>query len=242
MAFDMNEDRINRWKCLFCGSKHKKVIDHIRKSDGAHIGVTLHCCNCGHIDNFAWTMKLAKQLMNESEIETDNPTIKCGLCEKDLEYCKNLKCQYRPTIVKEKKPMVHSAPSTEISPAPVNIENDEVSQAVEKLDNLHMPNEKRSAIQMPIPTDDVNRLRPVLDESLVGMPYIPTYLDKVNRDPHHPPVEPRPCPKPIPRDNIERPGMNEHMKNMPEHFGHGPRLEQEPNLVIPVTNGSTGKI
>lgn len=247
MAFDMNEDRINRWKCLFCGSKHKKVIKHIRSTDGAHIGSSLFCCNCGHIDNFPWTVNLAKQLLNEGDRVTSDPQICCGLASKDLENCKNYKCPYRPNETSDEKPKVNTEISHDpLKLKPIDISNDK-NPGVDVIQNLE-PMKKAEPVSPDFPRPQIP---PVHDESLVGVPYIPTYA-------RHPHLGPEPGPEPIQgridnrrfppqppmKDNgINRPGVNENMKGNPVRK---PQVispdHNEPNLVVPVVNGSTGKI
>lgn len=90
----MDEDRISRWKCLCCGSKQKKVIDHLNYSN-KKIGYTLHCCNCGHIDNFALT-SAAIELMTRANAEKLRLSCtRCGLLERDLYTCPAVTCKYR---------------------------------------------------------------------------------------------------------------------------------------------------
>jgi hypothetical protein len=49
----MDEDRIIKTQCSFCGSRLKKIAEIRSKVDNDMIGYSLICCNCGHVDNFA---------------------------------------------------------------------------------------------------------------------------------------------------------------------------------------------
>lgn len=92
---DMNTDRINRWKCLICGSRQKKVIDLIGNTN-KKIGYSMLCCNCGHVDQFALTMNGITSMICGDESKVSNVNIYCGLNEDDLKYCPNLECPQRP--------------------------------------------------------------------------------------------------------------------------------------------------
>jgi hypothetical protein len=49
----MDEDRITKTQCNFCGSRLKKIAEIHSKANNEIIGYSLICCNCGHVDNFA---------------------------------------------------------------------------------------------------------------------------------------------------------------------------------------------
>lgn len=92
---EMNDDRINRWKCLFCGSKLKKVISLKNKTGtGDIVGYSLHCCNCGHIDNFAFDLKGIDTMIGYDN-RADSRSIECGVCGKELESCNFKECHFR---------------------------------------------------------------------------------------------------------------------------------------------------
>lgn len=243
MAFDMNKDRINRWKCLFCGSKHKKVIEHIREKDGAHIGCTLHCCNCGHIDNFAWTVNFAKQLTNEAESMTSEPCVHCGLSKSDLVNCKKYDCKYRPNFEEEKKPKVHSTianPDEMAKPAPTDLDGGSAYHP-----ELHRTKDQ---VLEGVPDLQKHMKTPPIDiPGQVGPRYVPPYVERHHDEPL--PGKPMPVPgthqppnvEVYPNDppDMERPGMNEN--GMPR-----PRPIEPPkptdDLVVPIVNGTVGRL
>lgn len=101
MSVKMDEDRIKRWKCLFCGSTSKRKADAIR-TDGEIIGYSIMCCNCGHLDNFA-TQPSKALPMFICGVKNDVKEIKitCALDDDSVEFCKNKKCIYRPSKEKE---------------------------------------------------------------------------------------------------------------------------------------------
>lgn len=101
MSEMMTMDRINRWKCVFCGSNLKRKLDATTGS-GKVIGYSLMCCNCGHVDNFALSTAAIPMYTcgEKGEVETIN--IKCPLSEKEVEFCMHKNCAYRPHPDKEK--------------------------------------------------------------------------------------------------------------------------------------------
>ena len=90
---EMNMDRINRWKCLLCGSKLKKIID-LKDSKDMVIGYSLHCCNCGHLDNFALNMK-AIDTMTGYEGKANDRVISCGVSIHNIDACAFKECPFR---------------------------------------------------------------------------------------------------------------------------------------------------
>ena len=89
----MNMDRINRWKCLLCGSKLKKIID-LKDAKDMVIGYSLHCCNCGHLDNVALNMK-AIDTMTGYEGKANDRVISCGVSIHNIDACAFKECPFR---------------------------------------------------------------------------------------------------------------------------------------------------
>ena len=98
----LDEDRISRWKCLVCGSKQKKIIDAITKS-GKKAGFSLHCCNCGHIDQFALTTTGIDLFCAGNSDNIAGKEIHCGVLLQDIECCGHKSCTFRPLSPKECK-------------------------------------------------------------------------------------------------------------------------------------------
>lgn len=156
MSLDVNADRINKWKCLLCGSKHKKIIKHFRKSDDAQIGYTLFCCNCGHLDHFAWTVAAAKNMCGEENDTIGKSEVVCGIYEKDLVHCPKKNCIYRPGEKPKKQP---KTVNTKLAKPPVDIKPDK-------------------------PKDDVHRINPVYVSDETPRP-VPTELHPIPHEHHH---------------------------------------------------------
>lgn len=238
MAADMNQDRINRWKCQFCGSKHKKVIEHIRKKDDAHVGCTIHCCNCGHLDTFAWTVNFAKQITCETEPMTTDPCVHCGLAASDLVNCKNLTCKYRPDVKEEKKPTIHSRVANPDDYELPKLSPSAIAECGQYHPELHQTNRQNNEF---IPDHHELHRAPGIDlPGQVGPRYIPPYAEK-----HHPgPGEPipghRPEMRPHDPSDVTRPGLNENMPMRPPVRETPPRPVDD--LVVPVVNGTVGKL
>lgn len=91
----MDDERINRWKCQFCGSRQKKRIDIIGQNN-RKIGFALHCCNCGHIDNFGMTSAALNLMVGSDSSKAKSLDTKCGVFLKDITCCPAMKCPYRP--------------------------------------------------------------------------------------------------------------------------------------------------
>ena len=104
----MDEDRISRWKCLCCGSKQKKVIEHFNSAN-KKIGYTLHCCNCGHIDNFALTAAAIDLMTRANTAKLGTSCTDCGLLERDLYTCPAVNCKYRKKFDKSEDKMEEPA-------------------------------------------------------------------------------------------------------------------------------------
>lgn len=228
MALEVNEDRINRWKCLICGSKHKKVIKHFRESDGVQIGYTLFCCNCGHLDPFAWTVNAARDMCGENIGVIGRSEVTCGLDEKDLVNCEKKNCPYRP----EPKPKGPSQTvKTSIAkpvqkPVPIDVKGDPY-----KLD--HVPNSNIEDRRIPIP----NRLQPVQRNSNIPPLVIPGQVGAPYMQPHGdtPPTFGPANPMTGPEVVIEEPKQK---------FNPNVIQPDNGNLTVPVITGtnSTGKL
>ena len=124
----MDEDRISRWKCIFCGSRQKKIIEHFSTAN-KKIGYTLHCCNCGHIDNFALTAAAIELMTQANSGRLGNSCTTCGLLEKDLYTCPAVTCKYRKKFEKEEEKMEEPA-------APLQREDPNLQNAIKRI----MPN------------------------------------------------------------------------------------------------------
>lgn len=57
---DMNADRLEKWKCLYCGS-HDKHVGVIKEAGEAYMTVVV-CHNCGRVDYFAKSIRHAMQV------------------------------------------------------------------------------------------------------------------------------------------------------------------------------------
>lgn len=96
----MDEKRINEWKCSFCGSKQKKIIQLFNDS-GTEVGYSLHCCNCGNINTFALhgdAISAAIGYMNK----ISKRKIICGYSEK-VKNCSFIDCPFRPDTAKREQ-------------------------------------------------------------------------------------------------------------------------------------------
>jgi hypothetical protein len=118
MSLKMDDDRIARWKCLVCGSKQKKIIEFSGKN-GKKNGYSLYCCNCGHIDNFAWTLAAANAVSGVDNGAITESRVKCGVPFKDIEHCRFHQCKYRPGPDKEPQdPRITTRTAMERPPMP----------------------------------------------------------------------------------------------------------------------------
>lgn len=95
MAIVMDRDRISKWKCPDCGSRHKKNIDIIG-SNNKKIGFALFCCDCGHIQHFAWTVGAAKAMCGMNNGAVSNCDVSCGVDPEEIKHCRDRNCPYRP--------------------------------------------------------------------------------------------------------------------------------------------------
>ena len=105
----MDEDRISRWKCIFCGSRQKKIIEHFSTAN-KKIGYTLHCCNCGHIDNFALTAAAIDLMTRANTGKLGTSCTDCGLLERDLYTCPATTCKYRKKFEKTEELVITPTP------------------------------------------------------------------------------------------------------------------------------------
>ena len=121
----MDEDRISRWKCLCCGSKQKKVIDHLNYSN-KKIGYTLHCCNCGHIDNFALTAAAIDLMTRANAGKLETSCTDCGLMERDLYTCPAVTCKYRKKFEKAEEKVEEPA-------APIQREDPNLQNGIKRI-------------------------------------------------------------------------------------------------------------
>lgn len=106
---NMTTDRINRWKCIFCGSKLKKIIECSNMS-GNNIGYSLHCCNCGSLNNFAFDGNAIDSMIGYSN-KIAKRTIKCAVCMEDISNCKYEDCPFRPKENNQDKNLVKNRSS-----------------------------------------------------------------------------------------------------------------------------------
>lgn len=236
MAVDVNEDRINRWKCLTCGSKHKKIINHIRKSDKKHVGYTLFCCNCGHLETFAWTVNAAIEMSGENLNSLKTGEIKCGLLEKDLVNCENYSCPYRPKE-KEKGPSktVRTAIAKEIIPKNEPMQEDRFDEERER-SNINKEHKVIPPTQIHAGERHYRQIPTMPGQ--VGAPYIPPHG---NITPTFAPPDPMRGPE-IPMDispDIDRNTSTAH-PHPPVPLSNGRQIEdRDENFTIPVINGSS---
>ena len=91
----MDNDRIARWKCLMCGSRQKKIIDLI-DTNNKHAGYSIMCCNCGHIDSFAYNYNGVVVATTGDTKRLKKINIYCGYDYKELQHCTAHNCNYRP--------------------------------------------------------------------------------------------------------------------------------------------------
>lgn len=96
---DMNPTRIQKWKCLFCGSRRKRKVDVLNASNRV-IGFSMVCCGCGHVDNFSLSQESIEMNVCGIEANADSMKIYCPFTAKSVnQYCNNEKCKYRPVPV-----------------------------------------------------------------------------------------------------------------------------------------------
>lgn len=122
---EMNRDRINSLQCDFCGSRQKKIID-VFGIKGKRIGYAILCCNCGHVDSFAHTNSGLAALVVGDATKVSETKISCGMKLKDVEFCNNISCPYRPFPEEEPAPR----PGTTIKPVEEIKENPEIIQKI----------------------------------------------------------------------------------------------------------------
>lgn len=103
----MDNDRIRRWKCLFCGSTNKRKLDTVTTTDKVN-GYSLMCCNCGHLDNFALDSSAIPMFVCGQNNNVKEIKVSCALSDDDTKFCKNMKCPYRPG---KKKQSTNASPS-----------------------------------------------------------------------------------------------------------------------------------
>lgn len=48
----MDSERLRRWKCLYCGSRQKNIVD-IKNKEGVRTIKVVTCNQCGHTDIYA---------------------------------------------------------------------------------------------------------------------------------------------------------------------------------------------
>lgn len=93
---DMNPTRIQKWKCLFCGSRRKRKVDVLNVSNRV-IGFSLVCCGCGHVDNFSLSQESIEMYVCGIEVNADSMKIYCPFTAKSVkQYCNKENCKYRP--------------------------------------------------------------------------------------------------------------------------------------------------
>ncbi len=232
MAENVDADRINRWKCLICGSKHKKIINHYRESDGKQIGYILFCCNCGHLDNFAWTVNAARNMCGEDNKVIGKSDVKCGLSEKDLVNCEFLDCPYRP---KEKQKGPIKTVNTSIATQPITPEPKELES--ERFDEKESRREIKEINPKRIePEPNMRRLPPLPGQ--VGSPYIPPHGSIPS------PTFASPNPMTGPEEPITDSNFHAPVRNPIPHKPENQREDGVENFTIPVINGNnnTGKL
>ena len=244
MAENVNADRINRWKCLICGSKHKKIINHYRESDGKQIGYTLFCCNCGHVDHFAWTVNAARNMCGEDNHVIGRSDVKCGLYEKDLVNCEFLECPYRP----EQKP---KGPSKTVNTSIAEPEIIPKSKELEepRFDEIKIRPEIKTITPKPVIPPNIERSmmsKPIPPlPGQVGAPYIPPH-GNIQSPTFASPDPIRGPERPITDSNFHGPVRNPippKPEKKPDILGNRGLNESE-NFTIPVINGqnNTGKL
>ena len=118
----MDTDRIEKWKCLICGSRRKKISAALK--DGTEVGFSMVCCECGHVDNFvtdntaipAFTIGLSSGRISDIEI-------RCGSSAYDKDSCSNTGCSCRKenssdTKTAENSGMIYAKPKAIQNTAP----------------------------------------------------------------------------------------------------------------------------
>lgn len=77
MVHEMSVDRIEKWQCIFCGSRSKKIGEIL--SGKNVIGRSLICCNCGHVENFAVDVNAIPIYMGVQSRGISGVNITCGI-------------------------------------------------------------------------------------------------------------------------------------------------------------------
>lgn len=94
MSIKMDADRISKWKCLFCGSRYKKVV-HAMKNE-IEQGFSVVCCECGHTDNFVSQFDaIPMYTVGLNGGRVSDLKITCGCSDYDRGTCKNRECSCR---------------------------------------------------------------------------------------------------------------------------------------------------
>ena len=177
MALDVDSDRINRWKCLICGSKHKKVIKHFRKSDEMQIGYTLFCCNCGHLDHFSWTVNAARDMCGENIGVIGKSEVVCGLDEKDLVNCEKKDCPYRPDIKPKGPSQTVKTSIAKPIQKPVSIDTKDDQYKLDPVGNSGIENKRIPLPDRLQPVQRNNNIPPLVIPGQVGAPYMQPHGD-----------------------------------------------------------------
>lgn len=63
---DMNADRLEKWKCLYCGS-HDKHVGKITDSTNQTYMTVVVCHNCGRVDYFTKSIRHAMRVATLDE-------------------------------------------------------------------------------------------------------------------------------------------------------------------------------
>lgn len=91
---EIGKTEIFRYKCSICGSNNKKFIPIMWKK--IPYGYALHCCNCGHVDEFIHPPKHIGGLYNGNFEMGGTSTQRCYM----LNECPHKTCQlygsYKP--------------------------------------------------------------------------------------------------------------------------------------------------
>lgn len=59
----MDSDRLERWKCLYCGC-HDKYVGVLKDEDGDPYATVVVCHNCGRMDVFTKSIRYAMQMVH----------------------------------------------------------------------------------------------------------------------------------------------------------------------------------
>lgn len=117
----MDEERIEKWKCEFCGDRHKKVA--YMSKNGKRTGFSMVCCGCGNVNNFALTHDAIPTFaigINPAQIISDIEIV-CGCSEYDISTCTNNNCECRKTQNETSGGSIPREPVREIEPVPPKI-------------------------------------------------------------------------------------------------------------------------